>query len=164
MQPSCNHCAFRSDRPFCDMSVDAIRGFDEIKEQAVLSKGAVLFAESGLSRGVYVLCEGRAKLSICSESGKRVMLRVAGPGEILGLGSTLSGNAYEVTAELLDTAQVVFVKRADLLNFLRNNPSVCMEVVRRLSDDLHSAYDRVRSIGLSQVRRVRIQRARPIAS
>jgi len=164
MQPSCNHCAFRSDRPFCDMSPDAIRGFDDIKEQSVLGKGALLFAEGRPSRGVYVLCEGRAKLSICSDSGKRLMLRVAGPGEVLGLGSTLSGEPYEVTAELLDTAQVVFVKRKELLKFLRENPSICMEVVRRLSDDLHGAYERVRSLGLSRARRARIQRIRPIAS
>ena len=161
MQPSCSHCAFRSDRPFCDMSPDAIRGFDEIKEQAVLGKGALLFAEGRPSRGVYILCEGRAKLSICSESGRRLMLRVAGPGEVLGLGATLSGNAYEVTAELLDSAQVVFVKRRDLLRFLRENPSICMEVVRRLSDDLHGAYERVRSIGLSRARRAAYT-ARPL--
>jgi CRP/FNR family transcriptional regulator len=141
------------------MSPDAIRGFDEIKEQAVLGKGALLFGEGCPSRGVYVLCEGRAKLSICSESGKRLMLRVAGPGEVLGLGATLSGEAYEVTAELLDTAQVVFVKRKDLLRFLRENPSICMEVVRRLSDDLHGAYERVRSIGLGRARRARVQRS-----
>jgi CRP/FNR family transcriptional regulator len=146
------------------MSPDAIRSFDEIKEQAVLGKGALLFAEGRSSRGVYILCEGRAKLSICSDTGKRLMLRVAGPGEVLGLGATLSGDAYEVTAELLDTAQVVFVKRKDLLKFLRDNPTICMEVVRRLSDDLHGAYERVRSIGLSRARRARVQRARPLAS
>jgi CRP/FNR family transcriptional regulator, cyclic AMP receptor protein len=164
MQPSCSHCAFRSDRPFCDMPSDAVRAFDDIKEQAVLGKGALLFAEGRTSRGVYVLCEGRANLSICSEGGKRLILRVAGPGEVLGLGATLSGGVYEVTAELLDTAQVVFVKRKDLLKFLRDNPSICMGVVRRLSDDLHGAYERVRSIGLSRARRVRIPRARPMAS
>jgi CRP-like cAMP-binding protein len=76
----------------------------------------------------------------------------------------LSGDAYEVTAELLDTAQVVFVKRKDLLKFLRDNPSICMEVVRRLSDDLHGAYERVRSIGLNRARRARVQRVRPLAS
>jgi CRP/FNR family transcriptional regulator len=164
MQPSCNHCAFRSDRPFCEMSPEATREFDAIKEQAVMGKGALLFAEGGPSRGLYVLCEGRAKLSICAENGKRLMLRVAGPGELLGLGATLSGEAYEVTAELLDPAQVVFVKRKELLNFLRDNPTVCMEVVRRLSDDLHGAYERVRSIGLSRARRARMQRVRSMAS
>ncbi len=73
---------------------------------------------------------------------------------------TLSGEAYEVTAELLDAAQVVFVKRKDLLKFLRDNPSICMEVVRRLSDDLHGAYERVRSIGLNRARRARVPRGR----
>ena len=164
MQPSCNHCAFRSERPFCEMSPEATQVFDEIKEQAVLGKGALLFAEGRPSRGIYLLCEGRAKLSICSENGKRLMLRVAGPGELLGLGATLSGEAYEVTAELLENAQVVFVKRKELLKFLRENPLICMEVVRRLSNDLHGAYERVRSIGLSRARRARLQRARAIAS
>jgi len=83
---------------------------------------------------------------------------------VLGLGATLSGDVYEVTAELLDTAQVVFVKRNDLLEFLRNNPTICMEVVRRLSDDLHGAYERVRSIGLSRARRARVSRVRSMAS
>jgi len=164
MQTSCNQCAFRSDRPFCAMSPEATRGFDEIKEQSVLGKGALLFAEGRPSRGVYLLCEGRAKLSICSENGKRLMLRVAGPGEVLGLGATLSGESYEVTAELLESAQVAFIKRKELLKFLRENPSICMEVVRRLSDDLHGAYERVRSLGLNRARRTRLQRARAIAS
>ena len=164
MQPSCNQCAFRAERPFCAMSPEATHGFDEIKEQSVLGKGALLFAEGRPSRGIYLLCEGRAKLSICSESGKRLMLRIAGPGEVLGLGSTLSGEAYEVSAELLESAQVVFVKRKELLKFLRDNPSICMEVVRRLSDDLHGAYERVRSLGLNRARRTRVQRTPAIAS
>ena len=146
------------------MSPDATRSFDEIKEQSVLGKGTLLFSEGRPSRGVYMLCDGRAKLSICSDSGKRLMLRVAGPGEVLGMGACLSGEAYELSAELLDAAQVVFIKRKDLLRFLRDNPTICMEVVRHLSDDLHGAYERVRSIGLNRARRARAQRSRSIAS
>jgi CRP/FNR family transcriptional regulator len=146
------------------MSPEATREFDAIKEQTVLEKGSQLFAEGGPSCGVYVLCEGRAKLFICGENGKRIVMRVAGPGELLGLGATLSGDPYEVSAELLDTAQVVFIKRKDLLKFLRDNPAICMEVVRRLSDYLHGAYERVRSIGLSRARRTRLPRVRSMAS
>jgi CRP/FNR family cyclic AMP-dependent transcriptional regulator len=164
MQPDCQHCAYRPERPFCAMSGDAICSFNEIKEQSVIAKGELLFAEGRPSRGVYLLCEGRAKLSVCAESGKRLMLRVAGPGEILGLGACLSGEAYEFSAELLDTAQVAFVKRKDLLKFLRDNPAICMEVVHRLSEDLHGAYERVRTIGLNRARRARLQRTRSIAS
>ena len=83
-------------------------------------------------------------------------MRVAGPGEVLGLGATLSNTPYEITAELLDNSQVVFVRRKDLMKFLREHREVCMEVVRMLSQDLHGAYERVRSIGMIRTRHARI--------
>ena len=164
MQPSCLDCAHRPERSFCAMSGDALRSFDEMKEQSVLAKGELLFAEGRPALGVYMLCEGRAKLSVSSESGKRLMLRVAAPGELLGLEASLRGGAYDFTAELLDNARVAFVKRKDLLKFLRDNPAICMEVVSRLSGHLHGAYERVRTVGLNRTRRARPHRTRPVAS
>lgn len=156
---SCFTCELRPDRVFCDLPSEALRGFDEIKEIAMVQRGATLFAEGKPARGMFVLCEGRAKLTVCSETGKRLMLRIAGPGEVLGLSATLSGKPYEVTAEMLDGCQVAFVRRKDLLRFLRDHREACMQVVHLLSQDLHSAYDRVRSIGLARSRRPRLLHA-----
>lgn len=160
IQPSCFNCDFRPDRLFCDMPAEALQAFDAIKSVTTQPKGCVLFSEGRPSRGIYVLCDGRAKLSICSENGKRLMLRIAGPGEVLGLGATMAGTPYEVTAELLDASQVVFIKRKELLHFLREHRDACMMVVQMLSQDLHAAYERVRSIGLTRTRRPRVPRAR----
>jgi len=155
IQQSCFTCDFRPDRIFCDMPVEALKAFDEIKSLATYPRNTVLFAEGRPVRGIYLLCDGRAKLSICSDSGKRLTLRVAGPGEVLGLGAALSNTPYEVTAELLDSSQIVFIRRKELMKFLRENPDVCMQVVRMLSQDLHGAYERVRNIGLVRSRRPR---------
>jgi CRP/FNR family transcriptional regulator, cyclic AMP receptor protein len=155
LQQSCLSCDFRPDRTFCDMSADSLQAFDEIKSLGTYSRNTVLFAEGRPVRGVYLLCDGRAKLSICAEGGKRLTLRVAGPGEVLGLGAALSNTRYEITAELLDTSQVVFVRRKELMKFLREHPDVCMQVVRMLSQDLHGAYERVRTIGMVRTRRPR---------
>lgn len=138
------------------MPPESLQAFDEIKSLAYHPRSTVLFAEGRPVRGIYILCDGRAKLSICSDSGKRLTLRVAVPGEVLGLGATLSNTPYEITAELLDNAQVVFVRRKDLLKFLRDHRSVCMEVVRMLSHDLHGAYERVRTIAMVRTRHPRI--------
>ena len=146
LQQSCLSCDFRPDRTFCDMPADSLQAFDEIKSLGTYSRNTVLFAEGRPVRGVYLLCDGRAKLSICAESGRRLTLRVAGPGEVLGLGAALSNTPYEITAELLDTSQVVFIRRKELMKFLREHPDVCMQVVRMLSQDLHAAYERVRPI------------------
>ena len=146
------------------MPTDALQAFNAIKLHSVLPKGTMLYEEGKSPKGIYLLCEGRAKLTICSEQGKRLMLRIAGPGEVLGLGASLSGTPYEVTAELLDTSQVVFVRRKELLTFLRDHQDACMMIVQMLSQDLHGAYERVRSIGLSRTRRVRGVRSRAMAS
>jgi CRP/FNR family transcriptional regulator len=141
---------------FCDLPAEALRSFDSIKLVQQFPRGETLFQEGRLPRGIFVLCEGRVKLSICSESGKRLMLRVAGPGEVLGLSATMSGKPYEITAEVLDNAQIAFVKRKELLKFLRDHTDACMQVVHLLSQDLHVAFDRVRTVGLTRTRRPRI--------
>src|SRR5215472_3033747 len=156
IQSSCVTCDFRPDRFFCDMPMESLKAFDEIKSLASYPRGAILFSEARPVRGIYIFCDGRAKLSICSDSGKRLTLRIAGPGEVLGLGAALSNSPYEVTAELLDNSQVVFVSRKDLMRFLRDHQNVCMEIVRMLSQDLHGAYERVRSIAMVRTRHPRM--------
>ena len=162
-QSGCVSCNFRPGRTFCDMPVESLTAFDEIKSISSYPRGTILFAEGRPVHGSYILCDGRARLSICSDAGRRMTLRVAGPGEVLGLGATLSNTAYELTAELFDTSQVVFIRRKELVKFLREHPETCMQIVRMLSRDVHGAYERVRTIGMGHTRRARcMPRSHPV--
>ena len=160
IQQSCLTCDFRPDRIFCDLPLDSLMAFDEIKSIGTYPRSTILFKEGKPVRGIYLLCDGRAKLSICSELGKRLTLRVAGSGEALGLGAVLSNTPYEITAELLDASQIVFIRRKELMKFLCEHPQICLQVVQMLSQDLHGAYEGVRSIGLVRSRRPRTLYAR----
>ncbi len=153
---SCFHCELRPDRVFCDLPTEALQAFDSIKAIAKLPRGEMLYQEGRTPRGAFLICQGRVKLSVCSEAGKRLMLRVAGPGEMLGLSATMSGKPYELSAESMDDIQIAFIKRKDLLKFLRDHREACMQVLHLLSQDLHTAFDRVRTVGLSRSRRPRI--------
>jgi len=156
IQQSCIDCVLRSDRLFCDLPADSLEALDSIKSMVQFERGSAIFQEGQPTRGVFVICEGRVKLSVCSDSGRRLILRIAGPGEVLGLSASLSGSPYEVTAETLDNARIALVKRKDLLRFLRDHREACLQVVHMLSQDLHTAYDRVRSVGLGRSRRSRV--------
>ena len=150
--------AERPERIFTDLTPETTRDFDALKSVVTCPKGSTLFREGQPARGIFVLCDGRAKLSVCSESGKRMTFRIAGPGEILGLSAALAGSQHEITAELLDNARVATVRRKDLLRFLHEHREACLQVVNLLSEDLHIAYDRVRSLGLGRSRRSRAPR------
>lgn len=152
MSQSCLDCPQRANRAFCDLDPDALQQFEEMKSLESLPHGTVLFREGQSPRSVFVLCEGRVRLTVCSESGSRMTVRVASPGEVLGLSSVLADEPYQVTAEVTEPAQVAQVRRCDLLGFLREHTDVCMQLVNLLSEDLHEAYGRVRTVGLSRMR------------
>ena len=152
MSQTCLDCARRSDRVFCDLPHDALQEFDGIKSLQTYPRGTILFREGQPARGVFLLCTGRARLSVCSEDGRRMTVRVAAAGEVLGLSAALARGSYEVTAETLDSVQVAHVRRKEMLHFLRAHREVCLQVVNVLSEDLHLAYNRVRSVGLPRTR------------
>jgi len=116
------------------------------------SSGSLLFREGEPAEGIFLLCRGAVKLSVGCSHGDSLVLRSAGPGEILGLSATLTGQGHEVTAETTTPSQVVFVKRKDFLRYLREHKEVCLRVVESLSNDLQAAYERVRMLGLARIR------------
>jgi CRP/FNR family cyclic AMP-dependent transcriptional regulator len=146
---SCLSCDLREDRLFCNLSPDAVKSLESIKSTAAYPKGAVLFVEGQAARGVFVLCNGKAKLTTTSADGKTLILKIADPGEVLGLSATVSGKAYEVTAEVVEPSQANFISREDFLAFLRRHGEAALRVAQQLSSNYHTAYEEIRSLGLS---------------
>jgi CRP/FNR family transcriptional regulator len=155
IQEVCFECVLRPERLFCDLPAEAMKDFEALKELSPYPSGRTLFREGTRARGIFVLCEGKVKLSVCSQSGKRLTLRVAGPGEVLGLSASLCNGPYELTAEMVDDARVAMINRKDLLQFLNDHRETCLQLAQLLSHDLHIAYGRMRAIGLGRGRRRR---------
>ncbi len=146
---SCLTCPLREDRLFCDLSPRAVQVLDAISSSATYPKGAILFVEGQAPRGVFVLCNGRVKLSTSSADGRSLILRIAEPGEIIGLPGTISDKPYEATAEALEPVQANFIPRDAFLQFLREHGEAAVRVAQILSDICHATYQEVRYVGLS---------------
>jgi CRP/FNR family cyclic AMP-dependent transcriptional regulator len=146
---SCLTCKLRADRIFCNLPAPALQAFESIKSATAYPPGAVLFVEGQLPRGIFLLCKGSAKLSINSPGGKTMIVKLAEPGEVLGLSATMSGKPYEVTAQTIDPCQVNFIKRDDFLKFLKDDVEVCFKVAEQLGEKYHNACKEVRLLGLS---------------
>lgn len=146
---SCLSCAHREDRLFCNLPPTAVQGLASITSPASYPKGATLFVEGQSARGVFILCNGRIKLSTSSADGKSLIVRIAEPGEVLGLPATITGKPYELTAEVIEPAQANFIARQDFLAFLREHGEAALRVAQQLGETYHSAIAEMRTIGLS---------------
>lgn len=125
------------------------QAFERIKLSVIYPKGAILYGEGQPPRGIYLLCRGRVKLSVCTSEGKGLILQLVDAGEILGLPANIANQPYEVTAEALEPCQVDFVEREAFLQFLQEHNDACFRATERLGKKYLATYDQVRSLGLS---------------
>ena len=146
---SCVACPVLKDRVFCNLPGPALAGLDAISTSATYPRGALLFVEGQSPNGVFILCNGRVKLSGASATGKAIIFRIAEAGEIIGLPSTLSAQPYELTAEAQEPTQANFICRDDFLAFLRGHGETALRVAEMLSNIYYATCREVRYLGLS---------------
>ncbi len=146
---NCLTCPTREEHLFCNLPLAAVERLNEIRSTAIYPKSAMLFIEGQQPRGVFVLCNGKAKLSTSSPGGKTVITKISEAGDVLGLSATISNRPYEVTAEMIEPGQANFITRDALLHFLREYGEVALRVAEQLSRNYYSAYEGIRTLGLS---------------
>ncbi len=139
---SCNLC---SEGFFCRLPAPVMEAFQKIKFTLSYPAGATLFAEGQACRGIYILCKGRVKLSSTSSQGQTLILKIAQPGEVLGLNASVSKVSHQMTAETGQPCQLNFVKRDDFLTFLTDHSEANMQAAIHLSRDCQEAYQHLRS-------------------
>jgi CRP/FNR family transcriptional regulator, cyclic AMP receptor protein len=144
----CSDCTFKSGG-VCDVSPDALAALNASKLTAFHPKASVLFTEGEMPRAVFILCNGRAKVTTSSAEGKTLIVRIAQPGQVLGVSATILGKPYEVSAETLEPMQVSMIKCADFLRILDAHADLTLNVVRQLSAKYHVAQREIRSLGLA---------------
>ena len=137
-------CDARPQRLLCLLSTEVQTTLDSLKSSKLYPPNAVLFRQGQPADRIFILCRGKARLSMQSDSGVRLPMWIANPGEILGLTACVAGACYEGTAETIGDADVAVVPRERVLDFLRTEQLACLPVLTLLCDQLHIAREQVR--------------------
>lgn len=131
------------------LSPTARADFESLLHASLYHANKILFTEREPATGLYVVLEGEVHVSINSADGKRLALRIAREGEILGLSSVFSGSAYNATAETFYPSRVAYVARQTMVHFLSNHPDAYQVVVEELSRKVSLACEQLRNVALS---------------
>ena len=123
---------------------------------SVHGRGKVLFAEGEPGRGVYILRSGRAVVSISSIEGRVVIVRMAQPGDVLGLNAAVCGAPYDTTVKTLESCRTDFIPRADLMELMVTSQAGTQAILKILSHELTQFTARTRSILLTQTASARL--------
>ena len=105
-------------------------------DEFTCAAGTVLFREGDAAKGVYIVLEGHASLTMITEKGEIVLVRSSGPGSLLGLPGTFLRDIYQLTATIDQDARLTFVERQKVLEFLRQRTDMWMLVLSILCTEV----------------------------
>jgi CRP/FNR family cyclic AMP-dependent transcriptional regulator len=154
----CAACGNRRPGWFCSLGSAVLADLELATSTISLPAQASLFTQGEDARCLYLICGGYLKLTAGRLEDRQMIVRVAGPGSMLGLYAVLSHGVYEVSAESLTSAQLRPVERDRFLSFLRSHKEAQMRAVQCICQEYRFALQDACRIALSETVAARLGR------
>jgi len=148
----CQACASRLLGVLCNLDSAGVEDCNQHKTTNHYKKGQVIFYEGNQAYGFYCVFAGRVKLYKSGVDGRQQIVRIAGPGDLLGYRSLFAAEPYHATAEALEEATICCIDKNAFFPVLTKNPNLALEIIKKLSKELRAAEDLATSIAQRSVR------------
>jgi CRP/FNR family transcriptional regulator len=154
----CAACSNRRPGWFCSLGSAVLADLELATSNISLPAQASLFTQGEEARCLYLICGGYLKLVAGDVENRQMIVRVAGPGSMLGLYAVLSHGVYEVSAESLTSAQLRPVERQRFLAFLAEHKEAQMRAVQCICQEYRFALQDACRVALTETVAARLGR------
>jgi CRP/FNR family cyclic AMP-dependent transcriptional regulator len=154
----CAACDSRRPGWFCSPGSSVLADLELATSTIALPAQSALFKQGADARCLYLICSGYMKLTAGRADDRRMIVRIAGPGSMLGLYAALSHRVYEVSADSLTTAQLRPVESDRFLGFLRTHKEAQMRALQCICHEYQFALQDACRIALSETVAARLGR------
>jgi len=123
-------------RIFSDLKDKELDKLRETIRTINYGRGEIIFQEGAPAFGFYLIFEGMVKLVKRSMRAKSQILKISGPGEILGETTLFDKGSHNAYAKTIDVVSVGFLERGDFFYFLERHPKTIFRLYEKLSEEL----------------------------
>ncbi|HEY8149731.1 MAG TPA: DUF1003 domain-containing protein [Vicinamibacteria bacterium] len=134
-------------------------------EEVQMPEGQVLFSYGEPGDCLYVIRSGKAEVFFKDDTGTRIVLEVAGSGDVVGELSLLDGGPRTASVVVTEALDALRLDRADLDHFLRSHPAAAIDLLSAMGRRLRVSAERLRHTASRNVnaeaedRRTTVQKA-----
>lgn len=112
------------------------------------AKGSILFLEGEKGEALFVIRQGRIKVSKSTSDGREQILHILKDGDIFAEVVLFDQGMYPATAEAIENTQCWLLRNADMEKLLENHPRLAIKLLRIMSKRLRQAHLLVRDLAL----------------
>jgi len=127
------------------LDADDRRDLASVVDLTILREGELLFEKGDPSESLFIVCSGQVELFIRNIAGERIVLTVAGHGDLFGELSMTEGEGRAATAMALDDSRLISMTRGNLLLFFQKKPDAALDIIAALGGIVRKADDLLRT-------------------
>ncbi len=148
----------RDFRVFADLKKEDLEKLSSMIRHIDYGQDELIFMEGAPAFGFYLVFSGAVKVVKRSAKGKSQILKIVGPGGMLGETTLFDKTVHNAYAKTLIPSKVGFIERGDFFYFLERHPKVIFRFFERLSLELKAFQNKLaeRSYASSKERLARL--------
>ncbi|MCD6540632.1 Crp/Fnr family transcriptional regulator [Candidatus Bipolaricaulota bacterium] len=148
----------RDFKVFADLKKDDLEKLASMIRHIDYGQDELIFMEGAPAFGFYLVFSGAVKVVKRSAKGKSQILKIVGPGGMLGETTLFDKTVHNAYAKTLVPSKVGFIERGDFFYFLERHPKVIFRFFERLSLELKAFQNKLaeRSYASSKERLARL--------
>lgn len=148
----CENCSSKNKGIFCDLGAPELKSISENKVTNTYKKGQTIFFQGNPTFGLYCVQSGKIKLSKIGTDGKESIVRLIGPGDVLGHRCLFGQEKYTATATVIEESSICFLDKKFIYKAVHENPTISLHIIEKLSRDMGQAEERNASLSQKTVR------------
>ncbi|HVS21246.1 MAG TPA: DUF1003 domain-containing protein [Pyrinomonadaceae bacterium] len=130
--------AIRSVPLFASLDDAAARELRDLLRTREVRSGTTLFRAGDKGDAMFLIERGRIRIAVTDDDKKEIVLAELAQGDFFGEMAIIDGKQRSAGAAVIEDAILAVLSRDDFLRFIRNNPTVALEM-------LSATFSRLRS-------------------
>src|SRR4051794_37662995 len=136
---------------FAALDDDAAQVLSTALTTREVPRGHIVFSEGDAGDRLFVVLEGKVKISRTASDGRETLLGVLGPGEMFGELSLFDPGPRTATASALTDARLLGLGHDDLTPWLTGRPEVALSLLQALAQRLRRTNEAMADLVFSDV-------------
>ena len=136
---------------FSELSDDAVVSLGRLASRRRYPRDTVVFFENEEGDCLFMILEGRIKVTILGDDGREIILTMLGPGDLFGEMALLDNEPRSATAIAVEESELLSLQRSDFQAVIGENPGISAALIKVLSARLRRANHQISTLALLDV-------------
>ena len=133
---------------FADLPIETLLKIEKIGDKRRYSKDEPILLEEDSGNALFVILNGKVKVSRSSNDGREVILTILGESDFFGEMAILDGLARSANVISIEESEVFLIQRNDFLQLLHDHPEISIILLQELTTRLRNADMKIKALSL----------------